>query len=214
VVIAAIVAAVALSGGTSDQQLVMKAVNGWFQTSGSGACNYITPAFANNNYGGAAGCRQRLAGATAYTLGGTQQVSISPSGDTATDTGFTANGHPFKMTLVKQNGTWLVDSSDDLDRDAIMTTATGWAQAPGGSVCQFYSQLDLKTFYNGSVQTCQQQNATGAAAQIQGNQNVNYTGQTTATDSISLNTGEKWTLTMSKQSNGKWLIDNAKKTSG
>jgi len=74
-------------------------------------------------------------------LSGSQQVRVN--GATATDAGFSADGHPSRATLVNQNGKWLLDTAHDQDLDAIQQLISSWVATAGGKVCNFDSTADL-----------------------------------------------------------------------
>jgi serine/threonine protein kinase len=218
VVVGVVVAVLASSGGkkhhpvspvaktSPDVALVRNAVNGWYNTSGSGACQYLSPANVQAVYGGYAGCQKQLAGATATPVSGPQKVQVT--GTLATDSGFTWEGHPMKITLVKQNGRWLIDTIDDADYDAIQTTVSNWDQTNGPDTCNFFTQHYLQNAYNGSLSQCQSQNASFSPSGIQGSQNINETSATQATDQVTLKNGKKVQFSLVKQTDDKWLIDD------
>jgi hypothetical protein len=208
---AAAIVVVVASGGkpktVNNAQLVRRVVAGYWNASGSAECNYLSPRELSFEYGGLAGCRKATANFLPSPISGQQHIQVI--GTNATDSAI-VSGHPWKLTLVKQNGKWLIDSRDNKDSDAIQRLATAWTGARGSSICNLYSQANLNANYGGSLARCQAAYKTEAPGSVTGTQNISFQSATRATDYFKENfQGRTESLKMlaAKQSNGSWLIN-------
>jgi predicted Ser/Thr protein kinase len=201
----AVAAVLALGGssGPTTKQLIRQVVTRYWNASGSTACNYLSPRELSFEYGGLSGCRKATARFLPSPIDGPQRISIA--GTNATDSA-TVSGHPWKLTLVKQNGRWLIDSRLNLDTVAIIKLGNAWAQASGPSVCNLYSPSNIKTHY-GSLSSCQAAYRNEVASTVQGNQSITFQSGSRATDYLRVGGLGLLKMLAAKQSNGSWLID-------
>ncbi len=206
-IVAAVVIVLLVSGsnGKSDAQLVKQTVNSFWASSGPANCTYLTQK-AVASFGGIAACHNTFKSTGPRPITGTQNITVN--GKSATDTGFHANGHPWKISLVKQhNGKWLIDVLDDIDRDKISTLVLSWANASGSNVCNYVSQTLINRDYGGSLTRCQTANSKNNPPTTVTSQSISISSGTQATDTVALGNGAHFKLSVGKQSNGNWLID-------
>jgi predicted Ser/Thr protein kinase len=201
----AVVAILATGGksGPTSRQLVRQVVTRYWNASGSTACNFLSPRELSFEYGGLAGCQHATAKFLPSPINGPQHISVT--GTNATDSA-TVSGHPWKLTLVKEDGKWLIDSRLNLDSVAIIKLGNSWAQASGGSVCNLYSPSNIKTHY-GSLSACQASYKNEIASTVQGNHNITFQSGSHATDYFRVSGLGLLKMLAAKQPDGSWLID-------
>jgi predicted Ser/Thr protein kinase len=204
--VAGVVVVLVLGGGSSgptSKQLVKRVVARYWNASGSKACDYLSPRELSFEYGGLAGCRKATANFLPSPIGGAQHISVT--GTNATDSA-TVSGHPWKLTLVKEDGRWLIDSRLNLDSVAIIKLGNSWAEASGPRVCDLYSPSNIKTHY-GSLSSCQASYKNEIASTVQGNQSITFQSASHATDYFKVSGLGLLKMLAAKQPSGSWLID-------
>jgi serine/threonine protein kinase len=205
--VAGAVVAVVVAGGSSgpsNTQLVNRAVSGYWSASGSTKCNYLSPRDLSAEYGGLAGCRKAAANLLPAPISGPHHIRVN--GTNATDS-VTVSGYPWRFTLVKENGKWLIDFRDNLAYDAVTKLANSWAGASGPSVCNLYSPKNISDHYGGSLSSCQAAYRNEVSSTVEGTQSVTFQSPTHATDYFATRAAGPLKMLAAKQPNGSWLID-------